>query len=120
MIEPTKVVICGFGNQGRLALESITLKIQMSSFSFKVLFFVIEANTSYSTLLGRPWIHKYQVVPSTLHQCLKFVDESGEQHRIAGNVNPYTIQEAQLANAKYFFPSEEPHTQQGRVAPPAY
>ena len=118
-LEPTEVVICGFDNQGRSALGSITVKIQMSSFSFKVRFFVIEAKTSYSALLGRPWIHKYQVVPSTLHQCLKFVDGSGEQHRIAGNANPYTIQEAYHVDAKYYFPSDEPQTQQGRVTPPA-
>jgi hypothetical protein len=53
-LEPTEVVICGFDNQGRSALGSITVKIQMSSFSFKVRFFVIEAKTSYSALLGRP------------------------------------------------------------------
>jgi hypothetical protein len=90
-LEPKEVVICSFDNQGRSALGSITVKIQMSSFSFKVRFFVVEAKTSYSALLGRPWIHKYQVVPSALHQCLKFVDGSGEQHRVAGNTNPYTI-----------------------------
>jgi hypothetical protein len=118
-LEPTEVVICGFDNQGRSALGSITVKIQMSSFSFKVRFFVIDAKTSYSALLGRPWIHKYQVVPSTLHQCLKFVDGSGEQHRIAGNTAPYTIQEAYHADAKYYFSSGEPQTKQGRVTPPA-
>jgi hypothetical protein len=116
-LEPTEVVICGFDNQGRSALGSITVKIQISSFSFKVRFFVIDAKTSYSALLGRPWIHKYQVVPSTLHQCLKFVDGSGEQHRIASNTAPYTIQEAYHADAKYFFSSGEPQTQKDRVAP---
>ena len=34
-LEPTEVVICGFNNQGTSALGSITVKIQMSSFSFK-------------------------------------------------------------------------------------
>jgi len=62
-LEPTEVVICGFNNHGTAALGSITLKIKMSTFSFKVRFFVIQADTSYSALLGRPWIHKYQVVP---------------------------------------------------------
>jgi hypothetical protein len=79
-LDSTEVVICGFNNQGTSALGSITIKIQMSSFSFKARFFVIDSNTSYSALLGRPWIHKYHVVPSTLHQCLKFLDNKGEQH----------------------------------------
>ena len=30
---------------------------------------------AYSCLLGRPWIHSVGVVPSTLHQKLKFVVE---------------------------------------------
>lgn len=53
-LKTTEVVISGFHNHGTTALGSITLKIQMSTFSFKVRFFVIEANTSYSALLGRP------------------------------------------------------------------
>jgi hypothetical protein len=35
-LDPTEVVICGFNNQGASALGSIRVKIQMSSFSFKV------------------------------------------------------------------------------------
>ena len=44
-LEPTEVVICGFNNQGTSALGSITVKIQMSSFSFKARFFVKDSNT---------------------------------------------------------------------------
>ncbi|XP_066391890.1 uncharacterized protein [Miscanthus floridulus] len=73
-LEPTDVVICGFDNSRKATLGALTVKIQMSTLSFKVRFYVIDANTSYSALLGRPWIHKYHVVPSMLHQCLKFLD----------------------------------------------
>jgi hypothetical protein len=117
-LDSTEVVICGFNNQGTSALGSITVKIQMSSFSFKARFFVIDSNTSYSALLGRPWIPKYHVVPSTLHQCLKFLDNKGEQHRIAANPMPYSIHESHHADAKYYFSSSESYVQQGRVTPP--
>ena len=86
-LEATDVMICGFDNQGKPMLGAITLKIQMPTFSFKVRFFVIEANTSYSALLGRSWIHKYHVMPSTLHQCLKFLDASDTQKRIISNMH---------------------------------
>jgi len=33
---------------------------------------VMDINPAYSCLLGRPWIHALGVVPSTLHQKLKF------------------------------------------------
>ena len=114
-LSPTEVVICGYDNHAKPALGVITLKLQMASYSFKVKFFVIEANASYSALLGRPWIHKYRVVPSTLHQCLKFMDGNGEQQCIAGNTAPYTIQEVHHADAKYYFPSIESGKQQGRT-----
>ena len=35
----------------------------------------MDINPAYSCLLGRPWIHSIKVVPSTLHQRLKFVVE---------------------------------------------
>ena len=35
----------------------------------------MDINPPYSYLLGRPWIHSVGVVPSTLHQKLKFVVE---------------------------------------------
>jgi hypothetical protein len=118
-LEPTDVVICGFDNNGTTTLGAITIKIQMSTFSFKVRFFVIEANTSYSALLGRPWIHKYRVVSSTLHQCLKFLDGYGTQQRIIGNLTPYTTQESYHADAKYYFPVDECKHQLGRAMPAA-
>jgi hypothetical protein len=118
-LSPTEVVICGYDNHAKPALGVITLKLQMAEYSFKVKFFVIEANASYSALLGRPWIHKYRVVPSTLHQCLKFMDSNGEQQRISGNTTPYTIQEVHHADAKYYFPSIEQGKHEGRATPNA-
>ena len=35
----------------------------------------MDINPAYSCLLGRPWIHSIGVVPSTVHQKLKFVVE---------------------------------------------
>jgi hypothetical protein len=118
-LEPTGVVICGYDSNGNPALGTIILKLQMSTFCFKVKFFVIEFTTSYSALLERPWLPKYHVVPSTLHQCLKFVDNQGEQQRIIGNLHPYTLQEVHHADAKYFFPNEGVVKQLGRSTPPA-
>ena len=40
--------------------------------------YVIDADTSYNSLLGRPWIHRNSIVPSTLHQVMKYTDEGGE------------------------------------------
>jgi len=37
--------------------------------------FVINADTSYNLLLGRPWIHRNSIIPSTLHQVMKYANE---------------------------------------------
>jgi hypothetical protein len=49
---------------------------------------------------------------------LKFLDASGTQRRIIGNLSPYTVQEAHHADAKYYFFVEDNKLQLGRVAPP--
>ncbi|XP_009620551.1 uncharacterized protein [Nicotiana tomentosiformis] len=40
-------------------------------------FQVIDADMAYNIILGRPWIHDMNVVPSTLHQVIKFPSQWG-------------------------------------------
>ena len=35
-------------------------------------FLVVDCDSSYNMILGRPWIHRMGAVPSTLHQMVKF------------------------------------------------
>lgn len=49
---------------------------------------VIDLDLPYNILLGRPWIHNMQVVPSTYHQCLKFPYE-GHKITIRGDSQPF-------------------------------
>ena len=57
----------------------------------------MDISPSYNCLLGRPWIHIARVVPSTLHQKIKFVTEgqlvcvSTEEDMIAATLSgtPY-------------------------------
>ena len=60
--------------------------------------YVIDADTSYNMLLGQPWIHANWIVPSTLHQCFKYVDDRdlivrtvfAETHPFKGVENYFT------------------------------
>src|ERR1700734_2621123 len=60
--------------------------------------YVIDAEMSYNMLLGRPWIHANWIVPSTLHQCFKYIDEQdlvvktvfAETHPFKGVENYFT------------------------------
>ena len=50
---------------------------------------MIDAETSYNLLLGRPWIHGNLIVPSTLHQCLKYVDVNNEVKTVVADKQPF-------------------------------
>jgi len=51
------------------------LPIQIGPHMCQITFQIMDISPAYSCLLGRPWIHSVGVVPSTLHQKLKFVVE---------------------------------------------
>ncbi|KAM1268529.1 hypothetical protein ACFX2G_000819 [Malus domestica] len=72
----------------------------ISELKSSVMFHVIDARTSYGLLLGRPWIHENGVVPSTLHQCLKFYQERVKV--IYGDTKPFTEAESHFADAKFY------------------
>nr|CAD1842646.1 unnamed protein product [Ananas comosus var. bracteatus] len=76
-LEPKNVVISGFNKSDEHTLGSIQLMLSLEELKTLVRFYVIDADTSYTMLLGRPLIHEFQIVPSTLHQCLKYKDEHG-------------------------------------------
>ena len=57
----------------RKVLKNIKLPIQVGPCTFDFEFIVMDINSSYNCLLGRPWIHMVSVVPSTLYQKVKFM-----------------------------------------------
>nr|CAD1836413.1 unnamed protein product [Ananas comosus var. bracteatus] len=101
-LEPENVVISGFNKSDEHTLGSIQLMLSLQELKTLVRFYVIDADTSYTMLLGRPWIHEFQIVPSTLHQCLKYKDEHGRQKRISGNPNPFSWKLSHYADAQFF------------------
>jgi len=55
-------------------MGKIKLNCQIGDIKSEVTFYVIDANTSYNLLLGRPWIYRHSIVPSTLYQVVKYID----------------------------------------------
>ena len=68
----SRLLIQGFNQGGQRAIGMIRVDMTTGELKSSTIFHVIDAITSYSLLLGRPWIHENEVVPSTLHQCVKF------------------------------------------------
>ena len=43
--------------------------------TFVTVFQVLRIPTSFNLLLGRPWIHRAETIPSSLHQKVKFIHD---------------------------------------------
>ncbi|KAJ1409568.1 S-locus glycoprotein domain [Sesbania bispinosa] len=65
------------------------------------IFQVVDGDPSYHLLLGRPWIHLHQCIPSTLHQCIKS-SFKGKEIKIPGVLDPFEASEAHLIDASLF------------------
>ena len=78
-------------------MEMIKLKCQIGNLRSEVTCYIIDADSSYNLLLGRPRIHLNSIVPSTLHQVMKYVDGDekvrtliAERHSFKGVENYFT------------------------------
>ncbi|XP_049347507.1 uncharacterized protein LOC125812061 [Solanum verrucosum] len=71
-IQTWKMNVRAFDGFQRGTIGEITLDMLNGPATFPIAFQVLDIPSSYNLLLGRPWIHMAGVVPSTLHQCLKF------------------------------------------------
>lgn len=76
----------------------------------KVKFEVIEKESDYHMILGRPWLHDNRIVPSTYHQCLKNMLNE-EVARIPALLSPY----APICGVELFEPREAPQEESDKV-----
>ena len=66
-LSATQTTIYGFNANVTHPLGKIKLKCQIGDLKSEVTCYVIDADTSYNLLLGHPWIHANDIIPSTLH-----------------------------------------------------
>ena len=103
----SRLVIQGFNQGGKRAIGMIHLELIIGELTSNVLFHVINAKTTYNMLLRRPWIHGNGIVPSTLHQCFKFL-QSGIK-KVNADLKPFAEIEAHFANAKFYVEDGTPN-----------
>ncbi|XP_017406150.1 uncharacterized protein LOC108319500 [Vigna angularis] len=72
-LKPSTMIVRAFDGSKRDVMGEIDLPVQVGPCVFQITFQVMDIHPAYSFLLGRPWIHSAEVVPSTLHQKLKYV-----------------------------------------------
>ncbi|CAL8989853.1 unnamed protein product [Prunus brigantina] len=100
-LSPSMLTIQGFNQLGQKAMGSIALQMEIGDLYSDALFHVIDADTSYNVLLGRPWLHTYGVVPSTLHQCFKYLVD-GEVKSVSADMDPFRGEEVNYSDAKFY------------------
>ena len=59
--------VTGFGGRGEYTAGHIWLWLKVSPIASLAQFHVVKTKVSYHVLLGRPWLHKHRLVPSTYH-----------------------------------------------------
>ena len=67
---------------------AIYVDLTIGSKTLPTTFFVINGKGSYSTLLGRDWIHANCCIPSTMHQCIiQWIEDSVEVVHVDSSFN---------------------------------
>ncbi|XP_070019920.1 uncharacterized protein [Nicotiana sylvestris] len=69
---PKAHTLSGFDNSSVLMKGEVTLTTFAEGVVKDIKFQVVDMEMAYNMILGRPWIHEMDVVPSTLHQVIKF------------------------------------------------
>lgn len=66
---------------------------------------------------GRPWIHDNHIVPSTLHQCFKYVSADNQVRRVFAEKKPFKGKEIYFADSKLYAEAE---VEKEESIPPAH
>ena len=93
--------VTGFGGRGEYTASHIQLWLKVGLIASLARFHVVRTEVSYHILLGRPWLHKHRLVPSTYHQCVKG-RLNGKMIRIAANPSPFEQVEGHLVETMFY------------------
>uniref|UniRef100_A0A2N9G531 Uncharacterized protein n=1 Tax=Fagus sylvatica TaxID=28930 RepID=A0A2N9G531_FAGSY len=93
--------VTGFGGVTEYTMGHVQLVLKVGPIVALTRFHVVNAETPYNVLLGRPWLHKHKLVSSTYHQCVKG-RLNGKPIHIAANSCPFDQTEAHFVEAALY------------------
>ena len=76
-IKPVSRPLAGFDGDFVMTIGTVKLPMFVGGMITWVKFVVIDKPAIYNAILGTPWLHQMQVIPSTYHQCVKFPTHNG-------------------------------------------
>ena len=93
--------IKGFSGVGEYTKGHIQLVLKVGRIVVLTRFHVVDSVVPYHILLGRPWLHKHQLIPFTYHQCVKG-RLNGKPIRIAANPMPFDQSKSHFVEAALY------------------
>ncbi|XP_050258967.1 uncharacterized protein LOC126703961 [Quercus robur] len=93
--------VTGFGGRGEYTAGHIRQWLKVGLIASLAQFHVVKIEVFYHILLGRPWLHKHRLIPSTYHQCVKG-RLNGRMIRISANTSPFKQVEAHLVKTMFY------------------
>lgn len=88
-IDPTKRInIKAYDNEEHPSKGVATLPVQVGPVTTNITFQVLDRELGYNMLLGHPWTHTMQELPSNFHQYVKF-SYNGIEITFHGDPNPF-------------------------------
>ncbi|WJZ96846.1 hypothetical protein VitviT2T_015493 [Vitis vinifera] len=72
---PSTQTVQAYDSTRREVMGTLEIELLIGPTTFITIFQVLRIPTSFNLLLGRPWIHRAGVIPSSLHQKVKFIHE---------------------------------------------
>ncbi|KAJ9687255.1 hypothetical protein PVL29_015932 [Vitis rotundifolia] len=72
---PSTQTVRAYDNTRREVMGTLEIELLIGPATFVAVFQVLRIPTSFNLLLGRPWIHRAGVIPSSLHQKVKFIHD---------------------------------------------
>ncbi|XP_070028677.1 uncharacterized protein [Nicotiana sylvestris] len=71
-IIPRCITLTGFNNAVERTSGEIVLPVLVGEVTLETTFHVMNQETAYNAIIGRPWIHAMRAVPSSFYQVIKF------------------------------------------------
>ena len=72
---PSTQTVKAYDGTQRTVMGTLNTHVMIGPVIYSILFQVLRIQSSFNLLLGRPWIHEAGVIPSSLHQKVKFIHE---------------------------------------------
>ncbi|XP_056854370.1 uncharacterized protein LOC130503826 [Raphanus sativus] len=84
-MKPSSRSLTGFNGSSEAMIGTIRLPVYACGTTRTVKFSVVDSKAPYNAILGTPWLHSMQAIPSTYHQCVKFPGPDGKIRTLRGD-----------------------------------